>query len=97
MIHDSSTLPFFFGCCCPLRPKSPGSNGVFWYSHNVANVHMAYISTEHDLSPGSVQAMWLEQDLNSVDRSAQPWIMVTGHRALYNIPYKGSNDSDVYV
>ncbi|XP_065178655.1 uncharacterized protein LOC135809270 [Sycon ciliatum] len=65
-------------------PVSPGSNGVFWYSHNVANVHMVVISTEHDVSPSSVQAKWLESDLAAVNRTRQPWVIVGGHRSLYN-------------
>ena len=65
-------------------PESPGSNGIFWYSFDYGSVHFTMISTEHDLSPGSVQYLWLEKDLASVDRSRTPWLVVSGHRPMYN-------------
>eukprot|EP00117_Sycon_ciliatum_P020301 scpid33377/ scgid3577/ Probable inactive purple acid phosphatase 2 len=77
-------------------PQSPGSNGVFWYSVDVANVHFVMISTEHDLSPGSVQYNWLRYDLNAVNRATQPWVIVAGHRPLYNNEQR-QQDADLPV
>ncbi|XP_065178654.1 uncharacterized protein LOC135809269 [Sycon ciliatum] len=77
-------------------PQSPGSNGVFWYSVNVANVHFVMISTEHDLSPGSVQYNWLKSDLGAINRATQPWVVVAGHRPLYNNE-KRQKDDDLPV
>ncbi|XP_065178653.1 uncharacterized protein LOC135809268 [Sycon ciliatum] len=77
-------------------PQSPGSNGVFWYGVNVANVHFVMISTEHDLSPGSVQLNWLRYDLSAVNRATQPWVIVAGHRPLYNNE-KRQKDDDLPV
>jgi hypothetical protein len=62
-------------------PESPG--GVFWYSHNFANVHTTVLSSEHDLAPGSVQYEWLVADLDAVNRTATPWVVVEMHRPLY--------------
>lgn len=59
------------------------SNGVFWYSYDFASVHTTVISSEHDLSPGSPQHAWLEQDFRSVNRSKTPWLVVESHRPLY--------------
>jgi Purple acid Phosphatase, N-terminal domain/Calcineurin-like phosphoesterase len=64
-------------------PNSTNSNGVFWYSYNFANVHTTVISSEHDLSPGSAQYLWLEADLQSVNRTLTPWLIVESHRPLY--------------
>jgi len=65
-------------------PNTRGnSNGVFWYSFDFANVHTTIISSEHDLSPGSRQYMWLEDDLKSVDRSKTPWLVLELHRPIY--------------
>ncbi|XP_065180306.1 uncharacterized protein LOC135810798 [Sycon ciliatum] len=77
-------------------PQSPGSNGVFWYSVDVANVHFVMISTEHDLSPGSVQYNWLKSDLGAINRATQPWVVVAGHRPLYNNE-KRQQDDDLPV
>lgn len=64
-------------------PASNGSNGVFWYSHEYASVHTAFISSEHNLTKGSPQYIWLEADLRSVNRTRTPWLVVESHRPLY--------------
>ena len=64
-------------------PNSTNSNSVFWYSFDFGNTHTIIISSEHDLSPGSRQYQWLEQDLNSVNRTLTPWVIVEMHRPLY--------------
>jgi len=65
-------------------PGSGSSNGIFWYSFKYGSMHVTTISTEHDLSPGSHQYQWLEADLKSVNRSQTPWLIVQGHRPMYN-------------
>ena len=75
-------------CGVPLShrfnmPESIGSNGVFWYGHAVSNIYIVYISTEHNLSPGSEQLRWLDMELGRVDRQQYPWLFVAGHRPLY--------------
>jgi phosphodiesterase/alkaline phosphatase D-like protein len=46
-------------------------------------VHFIMISTEHDLSPGSRQYVWLQEDLRNIDRSRTPWVILGGHRPMY--------------
>jgi len=58
-------------------------NGVFWYSHDVGSVHTIMISTEHNATKGSVQYDWILQDLQAVNRSITPWIIVEMHRPMY--------------
>jgi hypothetical protein len=65
-------------------PQSPGSNSIFWYGFDYGSVHFTMISTEHDLSPGSSQYKWLNAELASVDRARTPWLVVSGHRPVYN-------------
>jgi hypothetical protein len=62
---------------------SISSNGVFWYSYDFASVHTTVISSEHDLSQGSPQHAWLEQDFLSVNRTKTPWLVVESHRPMY--------------
>jgi hypothetical protein len=64
-------------------PSSPHSNGVFWYSFDYGLLHTVVISSEHDLSPGSPQYLFLENDLASVDRIKTPWVVLELHRPLY--------------
>jgi len=64
---------------------------IFWYSRNVPGVHMVFMSTEHDYSPGSPQYAWLEQDLSSVNREETPFVIVFGHKPMYSSnSYHGS-------
>ena len=65
-------------------PRSTDSNGVFWYSYDYATTHTTVISSEHDLSRGSPQHTWLVQDLESVNRTETPWLVVEVHRPFYN-------------
>jgi hypothetical protein len=41
------------------------------------------MSTEHDWTQGSAQYDWLQRDLQALDRSVTPWVVVTGHRMMY--------------
>ena len=59
-------------------------NGNFWYSYSYGSVHTIVLSSEHDLSAGSIQHGWLLQELRSVDRSKTPWLIVESHRPLYH-------------
>lgn len=53
----------------PSAPSSPHT-APFWYSFDYGSVHFTVISTEHDITHGSVQRAWLEGDLAAVDRWA---------------------------
>ena len=59
-------------------------NKVWWYSFDYGLVHFTMMSTEHNFSRESVQYKWLEKDLSSVDRRKTPWLIVVGHRPMYN-------------
>eukprot|EP00239_Pterosperma_sp_CCMP1384_P008567 CAMPEP_0197858816 /NCGR_PEP_ID=MMETSP1438-20131217/32891_1 /TAXON_ID=1461541 /ORGANISM="Pterosperma sp., Strain CCMP1384" /LENGTH=513 /DNA_ID=CAMNT_0043475087 /DNA_START=119 /DNA_END=1657 /DNA_ORIENTATION=+ len=68
----------------PDAPHAP-----WWYSFNYGLVHVVSMATEqsHDGGVGywngTAQWKWLEADLKGVDRKAQPWVVVIGHRPLY--------------
>ena len=59
-------------------------NKVWWYSFKYGVAHFVVMSTEHDFNPGSKQYKWLESDMGSVDRSITPWLILLGHRPMYN-------------
>lgn len=64
-------------------PNSTGSNGIFWYSFDFGIVHTVVVSSEHDMAPGSLQYQWLQKDLQSVNRTLTPWLVLELHRPLY--------------
>ncbi|KAK9128891.1 hypothetical protein Syun_017688 [Stephania yunnanensis] len=55
-----------------------------WYSIEQASVHFTIISTEHNWSESSEQYGWMKKDLESVNRSATPWVIFMGHRPMYS-------------
>jgi len=63
--------------------KQSGGVGNFWWSFDYGNIHMTFMSTEHDYSPNSPQYQWLENDLAAVDRTKTPWLILHGHRPMY--------------
>jgi hypothetical protein len=73
-----------------IGARAPASKGGVptepwkWYSFDHASVHVVMISTEHDISTNSTQFRWLERDLKEVDRKVTPWILLAGHRAMYD-------------
>jgi hypothetical protein len=64
-------------------PFSSGSNGVFWYGFIVGMVKTIVLSSEHDMSRGSLQYEFLKHELESVDRLVTPWVVLETHRPLY--------------
>jgi hypothetical protein len=47
-------------------------------------VHTIVLSSEHNLTAGSPQYNWLSQDLQSVNRTTTPWLIVEMHRPMYD-------------
>jgi len=55
-----------------------------WYSFEQGPVHFLMLDTEMQLGNGSSQFNFVLQDLESVNRSVTPWVIVTGHRPMYS-------------
>lgn len=94
-----------------FKMPSNGSKNM-WYSFNFGPIHFVSINTETDYpnsptTPKTIlgtgkgggfgnQLKWLEKDLSSVNRSETPWVIVYGHRPMYNkiifdIPFNMKN------
>ena len=54
------------------------------YSYDQSIVHTIMLSSEHNLTSGSDQYEWLENDLKSVNRTITPWLVVEMHRPMYS-------------
>ncbi|CAH0515206.1 unnamed protein product [Peronospora belbahrii] len=63
-------------------PKT--GNWIYWYSFNYGGIHVIQMSTEHNWTRGSEQYKWLQQDLEQVNRSVTPWVVLTAHRMMYS-------------
>ncbi|KAJ6324814.1 hypothetical protein OIU76_011998 [Salix suchowensis] len=60
-----------------LQPRN------LYYSFDTGAVHFVYISTETNFVSGSSQYNFIKQDLESVNRSKTPFVVVQGHRPMY--------------
>lgn len=66
-------------------PQSPDSNKNYWYDFEYGNIRWISGSSEHDISEGSVQQLWLIDALERAvaNRETVPWIIYTQHKPLY--------------
>lgn len=55
----------------------------FWYSVKTGPAHFIVLSSEHNISSGSVQRVWMDAELEAVDRDESPWLIILIHRPLY--------------
>lgn len=70
------------GKFAPLDAVAQGPSGLY-YSTDTGMVHWVHLSSYVSFWPGSNQHQWLQADLNSVDRSKTPWVIVTIHAPWY--------------
>ncbi len=70
----------------PMPGPASSGEGNFWYSFDYAGVHVISASSEHDLSDGSPQLVWIARDLKAANnnRKAVPWVVFAIHRPLYS-------------
>ncbi|GAV79204.1 Metallophos domain-containing protein/Metallophos_C domain-containing protein [Cephalotus follicularis] len=61
---------------------APATRNLY-YSLDVGAAHFVYISTETNFLPGSRQYKFIKHDLESVNRTKTPFVVVQGHRPMY--------------
>ena len=67
-----------------LDPPRFNARAAHRYSYDQSLVHTVMLSSEHNMTSGSRQFKWLENDLKSVNRTVTPWVVVEFHRPLYS-------------
>lgn len=70
-------------------PSKRQADGYYAFDHG--SVHYIILNTELEIGPGSLQYLFLECDLMTIDRTITPWVVVSGHRPMYT----GSNRVEV--
>mmetsp|Transcript_14786 Transcript_14786/g.23127 ORF Transcript_14786/g.23127 Transcript_14786/m.23127 type:complete len:679 (-) Transcript_14786:102-2138(-) len=58
--------------------------GNAYYSFIYGLSYNIILSSYSDFAPGSIQYEWLVKELESVDRTVTPWLLVTMHCPMYN-------------
>lgn len=71
----------------PTGTRAPATRNLY-YSFDMGVVHFVYFSTETDFLSGSKQYEFLKNDLENVDRSKTPYVVVQGHRPMYSTSYE---------
>lgn len=54
-----------------------------WHYIETGPFGLLSMSSEHDMTTGSVQYEWLERKLKSIDRKKTPWVIFGSHRPMY--------------
>ncbi|CAL5228563.1 g11720 [Coccomyxa viridis] len=73
-----------------LRLKMPTpTQRSEWYSFNHGPIHFIQTSTEQPFGAGSPQWQFVVNDLQTVDRSVTPWVIVGFHRPIYTPSLEG--------
>lgn len=81
----------WFGCC-PSAFTSEYNYGNSFYSFETGLVHFVYVNSYSTTDSSSVQYKWLQADLQSVDRSVTPWVIVVMHCPWYNSNLKHNDE-----
>eukprot|EP00475_Leptophrys_vorax_P018469 TRINITY_DN2525_c0_g2_i3.p1 TRINITY_DN2525_c0_g2~~TRINITY_DN2525_c0_g2_i3.p1 ORF type:complete len:393 (+),score=97.94 TRINITY_DN2525_c0_g2_i3:243-1421(+) len=71
----------------PSVSGSPSSDRNLYWSIDYSWAHIVALSTESDYDTNSVQYAWFVNDMEKVDRSKTPWVIVMFHRPYYNTNY----------
>ncbi|CAA3021923.1 purple acid phosphatase 23 [Olea europaea subsp. europaea] len=61
-----------------------GSNSNFYYSFDSGGVHFIMLGAYVDYNKTGAQYVWLQKDLQKVDRSVTPWLVAAWHPPWYN-------------
>lgn len=68
----------------PPPHKTSHSPSPLFYSVDVGPVHLVFITSYAPYQRGTPQWQWLQRDLQRVDRTVTPWLVVTLHAPLVN-------------
>ena len=88
-------VPYIHLFPMPPTANKGGDEYMPWYSFDIGAIHFVVLSTEEDLSDGSVQVTWLDADLRqaSVRDSPPSWTFVMAHRFFYIDSSNPDNDA----
>lgn len=64
-------------------PQPGATAAAPWYSWSSGLVTVVVWSSEHSFVTGSIQWLWLNATLASINRALTPWVIVTAHRSAY--------------
>lgn len=77
--------------------SSTVGNAIFWYSFALGSVYVIQLSSEHNFTSGSQQYEWLVNELEQIDRSVSPWLVITLHRPMMSPEAGYAFDEGIFI
>jgi len=68
----------------PMPYRQSGSTNAMYWSRKIGPMHVISLNTYDSTARGSDQYSWLKGDLESVDRTSTPWVIVMMHAPFYS-------------
>jgi len=79
-VNPRTGMPY----CTPSVFQAEYNYGNSFYSFDSGLAHIIYLNPYTNTNPTSLQYNWLQNNLESVDRSVSPWIIVVMHCPWYS-------------
>lgn len=77
----------------PMPFKQSGSSSQAFWSRDIGPVHVIGLSSYSGTDDDSFQFQWLSDDLQLVDRTKTPWVIVMMHVPWYNSNFNHKNEA----
>jgi len=71
--------------------------GNSYYAFTYGPARHVIVNAYADMSPGSTQYEWLENELASIDREKTPWVLLTMHPPIYNTFSLHHHDPQIFA
>jgi len=95
-IEPSNVAPDFLSYSKRFRlpHKHSGSRSNLYYSYDIAGIHVVMLGSYTLFDESSDQYAWLRKDLESIDRTATPWVIASMHAPWYNSNHNHYGDGE---
>merc|ERR1712084_201358 len=86
--HETSNAEAFQSYIAryPMPYQASGSTDKTYWSRDIGPAHVVALNSYAGTAPGTAQFNWLKADLQRVNRSQTPWLIVMQH-----VPWYSSN------
>jgi len=92
-VNQKTGMPY----CTPSVFQSEYNYGNSFYSFDTGLAHIIYLNPYTNTNPTSLQYIWLQNNLASIDRLTTPWIIVVMHCPWYSSNMNHYSDSQTIL
>jgi len=91
--NPTNNLPY----CTPSVFQSEYNYGNSFYSFEIGSAHIIFLNPYSNTSYTSRQYVWLKNNLNSLDRTVTPWVIIVMHCPWYSSNKNHYNDKQTII